>query len=145
MKIIKLTQNRETIVDDSTFAAVGHLKWFFAGGYAAKTSRWKGKPQRVFLHHIVAGRPIKGEIDHINRNSLDNQLKNLRIVSHRENLRNSSTRSDNAFGIRCISWHKRDRTWYVRFRNVYLGSFKTFAQAKKCLLQQETEHASEGE
>jgi hypothetical protein len=53
--------------------------------------------ENVFVHKAVAKLfipKIKGKwiIDHINRNKLDNEVKNLRWVTHKENMNN---RSDN--------------------------------------------------
>lgn len=51
----------------------------------------------VFLHRIVAETFIpnpenKPEVDHIDRNPLNNNIDNLRWVTHKENLNNNNTR-----------------------------------------------------
>lgn len=70
-----------------------HLKrvilhsWCETGsGYAGATISGK----TVLLHQFLFGKTINGVTDHINRDKTDNRDENLRFVSHRENIRNSS-------------------------------------------------------
>ena len=59
-----------------------------------KTSvRFQGKPKRVMIHTVVAecwlgSRPAGYEIDHIDRNPHNNNYKNLRYVTHSEQMKN---------------------------------------------------------
>ena len=53
----------------------------------------KGKCIRVMLHKVVAEcwlgpKPEGLQVDHINRNSLDNDYRNLRYVTHSEQMKN---------------------------------------------------------
>lgn len=50
-------------------------------------------------------------IDHINRNKLDNCLKNLREVSQSCNLKNSKLSKSNKSGVKGVCWNKRDKGW----------------------------------
>jgi len=77
------------------------------------------------IHHILVGHPLKGYvIDHMNRNSLDNRLANLRVVK------------------RCYNSYNRDREhkfprWVSKTRNgkyqsyfrLCLGTFSTPEEA----------------
>ena len=53
-------------------------------GYAIATHNYK----RVLAHVCLMGKREGYEIDHINRNKLDNRRENLRFVTHIENLHN---------------------------------------------------------
>ena len=54
-----------------------------------------GKPSTEYLHHYVIGKPFKGfVVDHIDGDPLNNQIDNLRIVTHRQNLQNKKVNRD---------------------------------------------------
>ena len=101
---------------------------------------------RVFQAHRLlwlmrTGSMPRGEIDHLNGNSRDNRQENLPDVSHKENMRNSRLRADNAAGYPGVSWHKWDKKWLayigVDGRIKRLGSFDLFADA--CAARDEAE------
>ena len=54
------------------------------------------------------------QIDHINHNKKDNNIKNLRKVSRSENQRNQKLRSSSVSGVTGVSWHKKMRKWWVQ-------------------------------
>lgn len=71
-------------------------------------------------------------IDHINGNPSDNRIENLRDVSHSDNHRNSSRRSDNTSGVTGVYWATSKQKWaaYIRAdKTLALGRFDTFAEA----------------
>ena len=90
MKEIPLTQGQVAIVDDEDFVLMGDYKWSLSSsGYACRDQYINGKPKRLYMHRVIMGNPCNGyEVDHINGNSLDNRHKNLRLVTHRQNLAN---------------------------------------------------------
>ena len=51
------------------------------------------------------------DIDHINGNRADNRIKNLRVVTRKENSRNSSLRSNNTSGQVGVSYMQRLGKW----------------------------------
>lgn len=62
-------------------------------GYYASLISFNGKTKRVMIHHLVAEcwlgpRPKDYEVDHIDRNSRNNDYTNLRYVTHSEQMRN---------------------------------------------------------
>jgi hypothetical protein len=65
-------------------------------------------------------------IDHIDNNSLNNNINNLQIISNRYNLS-----KDNKFPG--AHWHKRDKVWessiYFNKITVYLGKFNSQQEA----------------
>lgn len=54
-----------------------------------------GYAHRLAWEMMVGPIPPKMDIDHINRNRLDNRIKNLRVVTRRENLMNTSKQKGN--------------------------------------------------
>lgn len=68
-------------------------------GYLYFQLQRDGKRRNFSFHNLVAkafiGEPPDGmEVDHINRQRLDNRLQNLRYVTHQTNIRNSSAYRD---------------------------------------------------
>lgn len=59
------------------------------------------------------------EIDHINRDPLDNRLDNLREVTRLDNQRNMTKMRSNTSGRTGVYYHKRDKLWVA-----YIGSDK---------------------
>jgi hypothetical protein len=65
------------------------------------------------MHRLI--RPdITGEIDHDDRNGLNNRRSNLRAASRAEQLRNLGIRVDNTSGYKGVSWSKDKDKWRAR-------------------------------
>ena len=64
------------------------------------------------LHRQIMNPPSNLCIDHINRHPFDNRLDNLRIVTHKENMRNKSMSNNNTSSIVGVSKRKRKRNTY---------------------------------
>lgn len=84
------------------------------------------------------------EVDHINGDSADNRLENLREVSHVENLRNCKKSRSNTSGIVGVCWDNAAEKWLAQIgvdnRRVCLGRFATFKAAAAARKQAEREH-----
>lgn len=88
----------------------------FAGGVADSGYLCVSINKKTYKAHVLAwvyekGEFPKGEIDHINGNKLDNRIKNLRDVSHGENLRNQKLNKHNTSGCSGVSFHKQAKKW----------------------------------
>jgi NUMOD4 motif/HNH endonuclease len=86
-----------------------------SGGYSQVGLYKNGIRYTVLLHKIVATSFITNdqgfkEIDHKNRNKLDNSVQNLRWCSRSDNMINTEHRNSEMFGIR---YRKERNTWRV--------------------------------
>ena len=67
-------------------------------------------------------------VDHINGNSLDNRIENLRLATDKENSKNRKKGSNNTTGFKGV-YEKKDGSFdariYANKEYKYLGSFKT--------------------
>ena len=72
-------------------------------------------------------------IDHIDGNSLNNKIENLRACTASENLCNARLRSDNTSGVKGVDWFKPQQRWRARVKldkkEFHLGYFHTKEEA----------------
>lgn len=93
--------------------------------------------KRYYAHRLawfyVHGYFPEQTIDHINRNTFDNRLANLREVSLQCNSRNAKKQCNNKSGITGVCWNTRQARWYVQIKVKnkahYLGVFKDYEEA----------------
>lgn len=73
-------------------------------------------------------------IDHIDQDTHNNAILNLRLASRSLQRDNSKIRTDNTTGIKGISWHKQSRRFTLQLnidgKRKYLGRFNTVAEAE---------------
>lgn len=138
MKVISLTKNKFTFIDDEDFERVNKYKWHTnekAKGifYASRKPYINGKYETVALHRFITDCPKGMEIDHIDGNGLNNQKKNLRICTHTENCRNIKVRKTSKSGYKGISWDKENLKWRanIQYEGKYLnlGRFDKIEEA----------------
>lgn len=74
-------------------------------------------------------------IDHVNGDSFDNRIENLRPASRLQNNRNSSVQKNNKTGVPGVSFRKKDGKLIAMIghkgKNLYLGTFDNLEDAKK--------------
>ena len=140
MKKINLTKEKYSLISDIDFKKINHYKWYAHWGgntfYAVRNFRMKnGKRKMIMMHRVIMKPPSNKEIDHIDGDGLNNQRNNLRICSHKQNLRNQGIPKNNTSGFKGVVWDKRDRRWRaqirVNYKNIRLGSFKSKIEAHK--------------
>lgn len=107
MQKIKLSQGKYAIVDDEDYDLVSRYNWYYNEGYAK--AYYQGK--RLRMHRLILKAKNGQQIDHRNRNRLDNQRSNLRICTLQENNRNITLRKDNTSGYKGVSLDKSTGHW----------------------------------
>lgn len=134
MKQIPLTQGKFALVDDHWFDYLNQWKWYYKQGYAARTDRTVTKTC-VFIHRVVMNAPSGMHVDHINHDTLDNQVSNLRICTTGDNQRNKSIQSGGTSQYKGVCWRRRDRKWVaqIKFNGkvMHLGQFTDEVKAAK--------------
>lgn len=136
MKRIKLAignVNRRKIsvlVDNEDFELLSKYSWYSdSHGYAITSKKPNGKRIRILMHRFIMS-PSKGmEVDHKDRNRLNNQKSNLRICTVTQNRRNIGRNKVNKSGYKGVSWHINTNMWETRinFNNhkLFIGYFKS--------------------
>lgn len=95
-------------------------------GYAIRTAR--------LARDIMNADRFPGlQVDHINRNRLDNRRKNLRFATPAQNSHNRGMRSDNESGHVGVHWRKGLGKWIARASEYgvrhHLGAYETHEEA----------------
>lgn len=97
-----------TIVDNKYLTKIKKYKFYFGGsGYAM----YRDKNKNKYLHHLILNKKKGYEIDHINRNKLDNRRNNLRIVTYSQNKLNINLQKNNKSGITGVYWCPSIKYW----------------------------------
>lgn len=109
------------LVDREDYEWAMRWPWRMIGGaYAGRTvyNREKGRSDTIYLHRALMDLRVgdRRQVDHVNRDRLDNRRANLRIVTPGEQAQNKGARSDSRSGLRGACWvGKRSlRPWQGR-------------------------------
>lgn len=110
----------KTVFDKRFLPLIEGRRWRIDGrGYVGNTF--------ISMHRLFVPKKIGMEIDHINRDKLDNRLFNLRLVSRAQNNWNKKSRG--------FYRHPQTGRWTVQIRvngrHLHIGCFKTVREAKE--------------
>lgn len=109
IKVSHLGHDLELLVDSQGFETLNELNGKISarkcGGSIYFTVRVLGK--NAYVHRILTKCPNDKVVDHINRNTLDNRMSNLRVVSRSQNMLNLS-------GVRGVDRNKETGKWRAR-------------------------------
>ena len=64
----------------------------------------------IYLYHHGV---VPEQLDHINQDSADNRIENLRVASASENMCNRKLFAHSTSGCKGVSWHKAQSRWFV--------------------------------
>lgn len=95
----------------------------------AKTHKVHKLVAMSFLNHIPCG--YKLVVDHINDNPKDNRVKNLQLITQRENANKTQVKYTSKY--KGVSWHKQSKKWVCKIqingKSQYLGLFNCELEA----------------
>ena len=107
---------------------VGYLMHCLSRDGKSKTKRVHQLVAEAFLNHTVNGYSLV--VDHLDSNRLNNNLKNLQVVSNREN---TSKRKGGSSRYNGVCWNKKSNKWIatikINGKSKYLGIFTDELQA----------------
>lgn len=100
------------LVDDDVVEELSLYTWFISNrtrrgktiSYAVRSTWTDGKPVHTYMHRHITSAPNDKVIDHINRNTLDNRLENLRVTSYSINEQNKPAYGST--GLKGVSYSK---------------------------------------
>lgn len=86
----------------------------------------------------VYGQMPSQHIDHINGQTADNRITNLRLASAAENHWNMGKAKINTSGFKNVFWSKKDKKWFVSVtkerKRHYITGFQTAAEANEAAI-----------
>ncbi len=155
MVLIKLTQDKEALIDDEDCDFVSQYKWYTSRNkqtyYAVRDitiqdahrpKNIKSKRKHIHMHREIMKRKLKRElqnneeVDHINGDGFDNRRCNLRLCDTQKNSFNKKKQRSKATSIyKGVSWKKDRHSWHARIefntKTMHLGYFTKEIDAGK--------------
>ena len=136
MKRIKLTRGKFALVSDIDYTYLNQWKWCYHNeGYAVRTN--KG----ILMHRLILERKLHNsnfkEVDHTDRDRLNNQRRNLRPATRKQNTWNVSKRINTRSRYKGVCWHEHGLfgKWRVRIQinghSKHLGYYTDLSTAVK--------------
>lgn len=133
MRIIELSKGKVALVSDRDFKDLSRFKWFAV----KKTQKFYAVRNRLvsageapgmeYMHRRILGNP-ETDVDHRDGDGLNNQRRNLRRATHRQNLCAHRTKGPQATSsFRGVSWITSKKKWRAQISsleiNKHLGYF----------------------
>jgi len=154
MAQIKLIEGQNVKVDNKYFDYLNQWNWHRSKTYNTSYARRNKGNKVIYMHRAIVElellskqletqyyffhiSPKKYEVDHIDGNGLNNEILNLKIVSHRENLLNIHKNKTSKYPG--VAWNKCAKKWEVKIRieekRYFLGYFKNETKAYETYLK----------
>ena len=119
------------VIDVADLPIVGEYRWHMSEGYARRGEWIDGKHVGTLLHRQLLGLDRSGvpDVDHIDRDRLNNRRANLRTLTRAENGQNKSKRKGSPSPFKGVHFHPKTGKWQAAVRGQYLGLFSTQEEA----------------
>jgi hypothetical protein len=149
VKEIPLSQGKVATIDDADYEKVSAFKWHARKSqsgvwYAIRTFRIDGKDKHVPMQRFLVETGPKEEVDHIDRNGLNNRRENLRRCTKRQNSQNRKRRKRGTKSSRYhgVNYDPKTRRWNVvicagelnvkgHAKQIYIGRFRSEKDAAR--------------
>jgi len=135
------TKISDATCDAKYYDIVKNYKWHLSSkGYVVTSWYERNKRCDGYLHQLIiqlSNQIVEdgGQIDHIDRDPLNNILSNLRICDNSQNKHNKGKQSNNKSGHKGVSWVKHAKKWQalitVNYKHIFLGLFDTKEDAAR--------------
>jgi hypothetical protein len=115
-KKINLSKGKHTVVSDEDYAWLIQRKWCYSNsGYAVHYFKEDGKHKTLYMHRAIMQPPADLQVDHINRDRLDNRRENLRLATRSENQANKSIGHNNTSGYKGVTFDRGKYDARIRY------------------------------
>lgn len=136
-KWVRLTKGRFALIDESDLDLVQESSWHLTStGYAACRKNNK----ILFMHRMLLQAPDDIQVDHIDRDRLNNRRSNLRLATNQENAQNKSKAPEASSKYKGVHYRPESKIWraYIDIdgHRTYLGNFSNEEVAAKAYDQE---------
>jgi hypothetical protein len=135
-----------TKVDIDKLFIINNYKWYLnTTGYVCSTLNNK----TIILSRLLLSLMDNDELvaDHINGDTLDNRMSNLRAVTRQQNAMNHKKHKTNTVGVSGVYWEKQQKKWRVRIvannKRFHIGYYKNLEEAIEARLEAEKKYYGE--
>lgn len=128
-RVMKLWNTKYSGEEAGSLMAASTMKSYFV----IKINQKKYLLHRIVYALATGSDPADMEIDHVDRNGLNNNPLNLRLATRANNCHNQKIRKSNSSGAKGVYWCKRTMKWHSRIKtnkkNLNLGRFACLSEA----------------
>lgn len=116
------------------------VRWFISTSKKHRNTDYLRQTQsKVYMHRVIMARVLgrsllrSEEIDHEDRNGLNNTRSNLRIATRMQNSANKGAQHNNKLGVKGVSERRGGylAVISVNKKRIHLGDYKTIEEAKQ--------------
>ena len=126
------TNNHRIQVDDERLNYITQWSWHYSDKTGAQRTDYANLQRTVRLHRQLTNAPKGMSVDHINGDTSDNRLENLRVCTHSDNSKNRKLNKNSSSGFKGVHKHNGGR-WHARItangKRISLGTFDSPIEA----------------
>lgn len=128
MREIKLTNStRVALVDDEDYEKVLGYAWYLLNNCGHLRAAVGTSKHQIYMQNLILPTKKGFEVDHKDRNGLNNQKENLRYATHSQNNMNKGLQFNNTSGFKGVSWNNRLGKYHayihINRKRIHLGFF----------------------
>lgn len=131
--MIVSVKNKNMLIDNEDFNLIADKQLQLNERHGSSYAYYKEGQKKIWVHKVAMG--TENQVDHINRNSLDNRKSNLRLCNVSENNRNRGKDANKPFYSKYKGVYKlRDKFCSsIMFdkKSLFLGSYSTEENAAR--------------
>ena len=99
------------MVDEELYEYLNQWKWSKYGNYFIRRVQNKKVITTIYMHRLIVDAPKGLVVDHINGDTTDNRMINLRICTKQQNNFNKRIGTRNTSGFKGVFWAKDKKRW----------------------------------
>ncbi len=129
---IPLRHGQFTLVDDEDHAWLSQHRWRLnSRGYVVRSFQFEGRKVTIGMHREIIRPEYREQVDHVDRDRLNNTRANLRSVTRQENLQHRGRFRNNSTGYKGVTgqhgkWHARIQ---LDGKLIHLGFYEQIVDA----------------